>query len=76
MSKKVRFFQKNRSYVLTNVYKQYIITKLKEEVIHFSPNPNKEKGYKMKILYYYKVIGVFCGLAFNKSILFFWRCFR
>ena len=43
--------------------------KLKEEVIHFSPNPNEEKGYKMKILYYYKqVIGVFCGLAFNKSI--------
>lgn len=53
MSKNMEFL-KNRLYVLTNAYKQYIITKLKEEVIHFSPNPNKEKGYKMKILYYYE----------------------
>lgn len=41
------------------VLEEYIIIKLKEEVIHFSPYPNEEKGYEMKILYYYEtfVIG-------------------
>jgi hypothetical protein len=42
---------------LTNIVKHSIIIKLKEEVIHFSPYPNKEKGYKMSFYTIAIVIG-------------------